>query len=33
MDQYPSYNRKRYSKLNEVIDTAETKPIYEAVEE
>ena len=33
MQFYPKYDRKRYSKLNEVIDTTETKKIEEAVEE
>ena len=33
MDMYPQYDRKRYEKLNEMIDAAETKPIHEAVEE
>ena len=30
---YPQYDRKRYSKLNEMIDTTATKTIDEAVEE
>lgn len=33
MKYYPQYNKKRYDKLNEVIDSTIEKPVYDVIAE